>query len=417
MTLALCLLAHSALRAQDFAISHLYTTVVGLPPGSQPACDVTTYDPTAYQMPNGDLKVLTQGNKQTCSTGGFDSLWAFVRDSATGTWTTLRPDSCPDLKGAYTRCGYNPVNPVGPLGGPSVVKVGSKYYMAFSGGNADFIAGRIYWGVSSDGTNWDVYDTSYVNGSWKPLVGPKYGNDCDTFGVSGVILAYDPSQALGPEGGFYLYLNYYHPAAQGGNAEVVAFRFSYSSSHPYGFGTSLREIFREEGWGPHTGLMVWDYDGLPAEPGDPVLRKGRSVTGFKMPLATPSAMGDIKFEPVLQKWVYVFSRFGKLLTQTSPTLAGGQWSEPSVMDTSAYLSAFPLRPHGFIYYPGLWYGTLGSRTGLYLFVPTDTMSCQGASIDFRGLGLIATDVSPGPGKPAPSPGKFFPLVPCRLAGS
>jgi hypothetical protein len=66
-----------------------------------------------------------------------------------GTWITPSATSCPVLGGAYNRCGYS-TTASGPIGSPSVVKVGSTYYMAFNGGNSDFITGRIYWATSGD---------------------------------------------------------------------------------------------------------------------------------------------------------------------------------------------------------------------------------------------------------------------------
>ena len=90
-----------------------------------------------------------------------------------GTWNTPGTNTPAYLSGGYTRCGYGPGNP-GPIGDLDVVQAGSRYYMAFNGGNADFIVGRTYWAASDDGVTWTVYNVNPPAGEvWAPLVRPR----------------------------------------------------------------------------------------------------------------------------------------------------------------------------------------------------------------------------------------------------
>ena len=288
-------------------------------------------------------------------------------------------------------CGYSQAKP-GPLGSPSIVKVGSRYFMAFVGGNADYIRGQIYWAVSNDGATWTVYKVAPPPGfNWTPIIGPKYGNPCEPFGMSHVKLVYDPSTSIGPEGGFYLYLFYHHPAVfQALRLETLAYRIPYASADAFGLGAVTgRQLCIGSSststtcsWVRHSGKLVWDYDGSPAEPGDPLLQRQRGMRqmGF--------GGGDVKHNPQQGNWLHVYEFAGVIYWQTTTSLESSIWTPRQVVDVSSLDSQMASRYPAYQperYYGGLWYGTLGGRTGMWIYQPVDYAGC---SSPFAGLGIV-----------------------------
>ena len=67
------------------------------------------------------------------------------------------------------------------------------------------------------------------------------------------------------------------------------------------------------------------------------------------------------------------------------------WTAPQIVDMADFdrrmLARFPGYNATERYYGGLWWGTIGTRTGMWLYQPTDYTSCPGA---FTGLGVIGT---------------------------
>ena len=54
--------------------------------------------------------------------------------------------------------------------------------MAYSGGNADNITGRVYWAVSSDGIAWSRYAVNAGTEGITPIIYGKYHDECSAVG-------------------------------------------------------------------------------------------------------------------------------------------------------------------------------------------------------------------------------------------
>ena len=306
------------------------------------------YDPAVYSIANGQLAILAQGNNpNACTSKGIDSLFLTIR-SATGSFTTPTKTGCPNLTAGYQRCVYSPTGQPGPLASPSVVKVGSKYYMAFSGGNADYIKGQIYWAVSNDGITWSVYNLHPPTGQlWTPIYPILYGDDCEIdnagYGVGQLSLLYSSDTSLGPQGGFYIFLTYFHPASYlgGGLADTVAVRFDYSSSDTYGFGPNLRQVYQDGAWQPVATGLQWDYDNQPAN-GNTILRHNHCMTSM------PVGGSDVELDPARGWYVRMYQYWydGQLYWQETTNLRSGIWSTPKLIDVAN------LAPYN---HEGLWF--------------------------------------------------------------
>lgn len=413
---ALCIIAQSA-SAQTWRIGAV-NSVLQIPATN--ACNVTWYDPEVFVPSTGTVKLLTQGGNlsQVCNpvgTPGIDSFFSAQGSSSTGAWTTPTATSCPGVRGFYMQggqtqnCGYSPTNP-GPIASPSVVKIGTHFFMAFSGGNADYIMGRIYWAVSSDGTNWTAFNNNPPAGfTWKPILTPEYGNPCSPFGVGQLSLSYDAADtSMGPNGTFYIHIAYIHGTA-GKELDVYAYRFAYNPSDAAGFG--LPSTYYSNGtkpgqfcvaasssptatcsWVNHSGRVVFDYDNQPvAVAGDPLITR---YTGMRQ---LQYGGGDIKFDPIHNNWLHLYSFGGSVSWQTATSLASSTWTSAQTVDLSGLDSALTSRYGGNYqsserYYGGLWYGALGNRTGLWLFQPVDPNNC---SWPFAGLGIAPAELCSG----------------------
>ena len=363
------------------------------PPGT---CAATWYDPEPFVLPDGNRAFLAQGGQANSCTAnvGLDSLFS-AHTATTGAWQLPAAGSCPRLVGHYA--GFScPTQeffaPYQPLASPAIAKVGSRYYMAFSGGNADYRKGHIFWAYSDNGLNWVTFkwDPKPMGYNWRPLIYPNYGDFCERFGLTQVSLTYDPSTEYGPEGTFYLHTAYVHRTDS--TRDTYTFRFRYSSAFAFGIGTGMQVCLNSGppgtpcAWANHSGAMVFDYDGQPAQGTDPVLVKsGGNVNNFAR------WGGSIVWDPSHNYWLRVFRPLlnSPLQWQSTTSLSSGIWSTPQTVDMTQFhqqvLASHPNYVQGEVYYGGLWWGRIGSRTGMWLYQPADYRGCSGP---FTGLGIF-----------------------------
>ncbi|HEV2855556.1 MAG TPA: hypothetical protein VHC97_22385 [Thermoanaerobaculia bacterium] len=365
-------------------------------------CSVTWYDPVMLNFPNGDLGFYAQGNNpRACSPAvGIDSLYKAQRNSSTLVWQTPSQTACPALtgkflNGSFPACPYSQTNP-GPLASPDVVKVNNKYYMAFSGGNSDIIRGQIFWAYSTDAVTWTVLqDPPLPPGfTWRPLVQPKYGDPCALYGIGHLTLTYDPDTTLGPEGAFYIHFMYKHPTDPI-TRDMWAYRFPFSSMNASGIGGGGQLCIKSTtgnpcNWVNHSGKLFWDYDqvnGQTPEPGDPVLFRNQGM--YQM----ANGGGDILWDPSHNYWLRVLMFGGVRSWQSATSLSTGQWSAKTQVDMSAFHSGMASLYPSYSaeeYIGGLYYGTFGQRTGMWMWVPVDYGGC---SNPFSGLGIVSTGLN------------------------
>jgi hypothetical protein len=363
------------------------------PPG---ACSSTWYDPEVFFFPDGSPGFLAQGGQDNPCTAnvGLDSLFSAKFEPRTRTWQVPAPASCPTVVGRYAdfSCPLQEFfAPYQPLASPAVAKVGARYYMAFSGGNADLRKGSLFWAYSDDGAHWHPLRGTPKPASfnWKPLIYPKYGDVCKTFGIPQLTLVYDPSTDYGPQGTFYIQLSYNH---RSGEHDTFTFRVPYSSTNPFGLGDGLQVCLNSGPrgtpctWVAHSGAMVFAYDGQPPEGTDPLLSLYRS----NMMNFDPGS-GSVAWDPSHGYWLRVFTtRFDdQLHWQTATSLASGVWSAPQpVVLTQFHRQLQALHPsynQSEVYYGGLVWGQIAGRTGMWLFQPANHLGCRDA---FTGLGIF-----------------------------
>jgi hypothetical protein len=241
--------------------------------------------------------------------------------------------------------------------------------MAFSGGNADAIAGKVYWAVSNDGRSWSFYNWNLPQGeTWTPVVYGKYASDCqgapypESNGVGQLQLAYE-------NGYFYLFISYWHPHQLYPHLSSVAYRFRYAPAnvHPFGFGGG-NELFYLGSWVPHSGRLVWEYDAGNPEPNEPKLKAYDSMGTYQF------GPGDLTWDPRYNEWVHI-ADWGGARWQVNSSLASPNWHNGSgVAGSYGAVSNMPSN-----YYTnlgsGLWYGTLGSTTAMWMFMPIDRGGC------------------------------------------
>lgn len=396
------------LAAQGYKTGAVYSVLQ--PSGSAVGCNATWYYPTVFNYPSGDLALMAQATRAPGSScpaqTAIDDIYSARRSASTGAWTTPTTTSCPTLKGGYARCGYSYPTSPGPLSSPSVVKVGSTYYMALNGGNADFIVGRLYWASSTDGLTWSVYNINPPTGEvWTPLVAPRHHECVDAQGrangISEPYLAYDATDtSMGPNGTFYVYFAHWGlrpDLSYGGFLDNWAIRFAYQPASPFGIGTSKQIWHRTAStngtWKSfNSGLMVWDYDvnsGLPTIAGEPVLTafQGENLSG-----RFGFGNGDIKRDPVTGAWLHVYELFGHTYVEATTSLASNLWSAPVEIDMTTVRNLVPAgtssnlaNPYG----PATYHGQLGNRTGWWIFAPINHLGCAGA---FWGLGIAPAEM-------------------------
>jgi hypothetical protein len=365
-------------------------------------CSATWYDPEVFLLPSGDRGFLAQGGMSNPCTAnvGLDSLFSAQYNSTTQAWQLPAANSCPTLVGRYAdfSCpGAEFFAPYQPLASPAIAKVGSRYYMAFSGGNADIRKGHIFWAFSDDGVHWTPFDwdPKPAGYRWQPLVYPKYGDVCNTFGIPQLSLTYDSSPEYGAQGTFYLHFNYIHGDTTK-ELDAYTFRFKYSNANPYGLGGGMQVCLNNGprgtscSWANHSGAMVFDYDQQPPNGSDPLLHVyGGNANNFGY------GPGSIAWDPSHLYWLRVFSGFdGNMWWQSSTSLSSGIWSAPQTVDMTMFnnqvQARYPTYNPGELYYGGLFWGSIRGRTGMWLFQPADFRGCSGY---FSGLGIFTVALS------------------------
>jgi hypothetical protein len=404
---ALLILIAIALPAlAQFSIGTMYRPLpIATPPGGN-TCSRTWYDPDIHLLPNGtDLGVLAQASAPSyCTDVAVDTIQRGTRENAGGRWTlpALVDDyatECPTVQGQYTRCDFQNWFHSGPIASPSVVRLpnensptGVRYYMAFVGGNADYVHGKIYWAVSDDGKRWDTYARNATE-FWAPVIYAKHTRSlaspgsapqCEApSGIGQVQLAFEHDR-------FYMFIQYYHPLhpnpAYHRALSTVLYRFDYNPKHPFGFGGDVREVYLDGKWQKHSGMLTWEYDQLPPTPGDPVLGlyNGPQSAGFGF------GQGDVKFGNGRWLHLYVFAHVMLAQTATSldPTVV--TWSVPEVVDVAPIRAAYPLSTSAPA--PGVWYGSLSGtpeKWWIWAPVPFEDKLCAGNTIPINPFGGLA----------------------------
>jgi hypothetical protein len=424
--LALVLLTPPFAFAQ-YSIGTSYRPLpMATPPGGN-TCSRTWYDADIHLLPNGkDLGVLAQASAPNyCTDVALDTIQLGARNGDSGAWTLpASVDSyanvCPTLQGQYTRCGFEFWFHSGPVASPSVVRLenpnsptGVRYYMAFVGGNADFIQGKIYWAVSDDGAHWEVYARN-TDESWAPILQAKYTRSAGAprsapacehpSGIGQVQLAFEDDR-------FYVFFQYYHPVqpecVEGHDSPTCVaasrriydralsshlYRFDYNPLHPFGFAGDVREMYVDGRWQHHSTKLVWGYDvdaagnQLPANADDPVLElfDGVQSAGFAF------GAGDVKFGNGRWLHAYVFAHTMYAQTATSVDPARASWSDPQPVDVSRIRAAYSLSTSDPA--PGIWYGSLSGtaeKWWMWAAVPSEDRLCAGTTIPINPFGGLA----------------------------
>ena len=371
-----CLATPFAVFAQNYSVGTIYGPNISS--SYYHWCGDTVYDPEVFALASGDLCMLAQGGDPNT---GIDSFFEFTRDHTNGAWslpTQWYPNLPTAVTGGYARCIYSPYGLRGPIASPSVVHVGDRYYMAYVGGNADYITGKVYWAVSYDGLSWYSYDWNAPAGEiLSPIVYPPNHEECGpgsqgflASGAGQLTLAYD-------SGFFYLHIRYGHwNDGQFLGVETVAFRFSYNSAHPFGIGP-IKQIFQGGFWVSDSGRLVWNYDrdqyGNQYQPfnGDPIL-----VPYNSSQLAPQS--GDMKQDPGTGRWVFFYQSYpgqASYAWQSATSLDGQNWTMGGTVDTTNLTAAFG---NSVAYLnPGVYMGPLcnGCLSTRVMFVPVQSPGC------------------------------------------
>lgn len=264
-----------------------------LNPSSAMTCSnplTTWYNPDLFLRNDGKLGLIAHASRERGAGCGWfqtemDALWS-ASSSSSGPWQTPVVSSCPAVVGLHGRCGWSSdgtTGAAGPVGNPSVVKIGSKYFMAFNGGNADFFEGYIYWATSSNGVDWVVRDLNANDAeNWTPLLS-RNNRDHECPPAVGAFhepeLTYDATDtSMGSSGTFSLLASYCHYQSGAQDPCLVRdtwlFRFGYNPTASTGLGSTL-QVWRDNGtlngtWSNTSGRLVFDYDGQTVL-GEPVL--------------------------------------------------------------------------------------------------------------------------------------------------
>lgn len=426
-TLAVLVLLTASTAFAQYTTSNPYSPLT-IPSPSGDSCTNTWYDPEVFVMPDGvQLGLLAQGGApNSCQTLPYDAMFAGRRD-LNGAWITPAANSCPQVKGEYIRCGWSGGSNAGPIASPSIVRVpnsnsasGYRYFMAFVGGNADYVHGKMYWAYSDDGTSWTMYSAGSPE-NWKPLIEAKYERDATArprstpacaspSAIGQVMLAYE-------NGWMYVFAQYYHPIqpectnpnstaclnspfrVYSGARSPWLFRFPYNSGHPFGFGGGW-QVYANGSWQSHSGRLTWAYDRdqfgnqLPADTGNAVYQVYDSVQSFTF------GSGDLKYGN--GKWLHTRSFHDATYMQTATCLdplganGCGNWSAEQKLDLSKYKAVYSNLPE--IIPVGLHYGALRKADGTYTTTqwwiwtpaPTGNKVCMDGTNRnwFAGLSLV-----------------------------
>ena len=506
---AVCFL-FAAVAAAQYRIDFVDTSTVLQEDKAHP--EMTWYWPSFWQTPDGALHFLAHGgdgaaaanifdppDKYRCGfkEPGIDSFYG--ADFVNGQWQTPADESCPAFWGEYERCGYTPQRteslepcppeaqahglcgqkyaPIGPVGSPSILRIErngvTRTFMAYSGGNGDYIPGRIYWAEQDNGAwkklevNGDkgVLYSQYWNCEWTfdpvKVVKKTVGEVCSRrspgtdHGLTTVDIVYDENDrgsGANADGTIYFFVGYDHkyshklnptddpkacPPECPTNCGYVArfdslvYRVNYDPTSTTGLG-SRREIFMydavsdQKKWMPHSGALVWDYDIEEfgeAPTADPLCYPQKSTNIW------PGNI-DVKWNPDTGRWLSI-GYFGETelasisnhRTQENTSLwdadnwKGGPLSQHNnrvidkyeTVEISELTKAFPSNYYvkddkGNIVYDangnpkityigyggGLWYGTLGGKSGMWYFVPVRKKIYGPNTGAFVGLAIVPT---------------------------
>ncbi len=361
--------------------------VLALPSTGCSSGQSTWYDPEAFFFPDGARGFLAQGVQPNPCTP-FDALYLAKFNPVSLQWQLPAANTCATVAGRYAdfACPDLPtLAPYQPLASPAIAKVGSRYYMAFSGGNGDLRKGHVFWAYSDDGFTWTElkWDPKPAGFNWKPLIYPLYGDVCQKiFGISQLTLTYNSGDGM-----FYIHVQYLHRDT--GEGDTYIFRFPYSNANGFGLGGPMQVCISASSgtpcsWQNHSGQMVFDYDGQPPVGSDPLLSKHHGDSqNF------PAGAGSIAWDPSHGDWLRVYTTVDGLLHwQTSTSLASGLWSVPGAVDMTSFNSQvrarYPMANVSAAAYGGLFWGTIGTRTGMWLFQPADYLNCG----PFQGVGIF-----------------------------
>lgn len=398
-------------------------------PGTLPSVWSFWSNPNVYEavLPNGKsvLRWSAQANRPVSGScpgeTGIDRWFSATYDPATSTWTPPSASACADLQGSYDRLPYSPTNH-GPLGDSDVIRVGGKYYMAFNGGNADFIVGQVYWATSATGLpgSWNIYNASGSQ-PWIPLIRDRYHDGRDGIpeppgpsnwrypgGFTETYLAYDPTaSASAPMGYFYLYLGHYGLRQESdtngspldaGLAEIDswAVRIPYDPSNTYGL-SSQKEIWYLGNWTEFdSGQLVWLFDledhpeGNPI-PGEPIVELWQGQNGTHS--FFPGGGGALRQDPVTGQWLHLYwftEPSDAYKSQRATSLAANYWTQPVSVCRETLETLIPNPPpHPNMYEPGLHHGIQGNRTGWWIFSPVNYLRCAAVYI---GAGIVPAEL-------------------------
>lgn len=376
LLLSSLLLTASLANAATYHVSGIGMNLAGVGnSGFDSSCQSTLYDPEVYTKPDGHVILWGQGGSVASCSKGIDSIYS-VPNQYGDVWTNPTLTTCAPLRGNVVCDQYvTGPDPSGPVASPSVVKVGTKYYMAYVAGNADLERGRINWAVSTDGVTFNKYPNNTTPVSIITPI-PTSKTACQPHGIGQVQLVYE-------SGYFYFLFEYYHfQNANGGPFTTLAYRINYDSTNAFGLGTT-RQIYQgsTNSWVAHDGNLRFTYDG-----GTLPISGNYDSRGFAF-----AGEADVKWDPSRSRWIHVYSDFmiDKLYWQETTSLATGTWSAQVEIDTSVLRSQFPTSP--FIG-SGLWYGDIwGTGTSrMTLFTPVHYGSNCAAG-PFAGLGInVAT---------------------------
>lgn len=401
----LSLLAVLAVAVPSFAqprISAVYTplyTDFQVKPDGTPA-DPPMYAPALYPMDNGYTGMITMGSclGQCPSDGNAgDALWRWRRAPG-GSWqgayggltpsksiqTTSLGETIPagalrpftevisNFDGSQP-CQHAFADPKGAFGNPSIVKIGTKLYMAYTKGNGDWWTGEIWFAVSSDdGATWSVYPT--------PIFYPLYhrghhANPCNEGFVGPGLTTVD----INGQTYFYLYAGYSHPTAHyaPGGYSTVTYRWPFNPGHQYGFGSPV-EIYYDGAYKTHSGKLVWTYDsGAAYNTTDGKLDPAKLQSSWGAApnvwsagsVATQTINGQVYKMMIVDGWRSVGDPLRIVVSCN-----GTKWSAPIVVDTSLLNSTYPNK---WIVNNAIWYGTLSGVTGLWGFLSLGDQSGTG----------------------------------------
>jgi len=346
----------------------------------------TIYDADVFELFSDDqisksdqIGMMVQGNcfNECDPRGAGDSLFFFSRDSG-GNWhspseaTVSEPFVALPLMGDDQICGFDGFGRVnamasfsGMMGGPAVVSLDGRYYMAFLKGNGDAWSGEVWWAVSDDGRTWDVMEEPMLYGAFHR--GHQATGSCPE-GFTSVTMTTVTEKG---RTSFYIYGTYFHPGReylQGPGRRVASsllFRIPYRPFNPYGLGNRWQIYYRER-FQPTTGRLVWSYD--QAAPRALRLEVPRTNNGWGTE-TLPFTQSVTRLDD--GKFVMLVGAFGFQYPETAlyyrVSEDGIVWDETIYeLDVTALQFAFSRRGK-ILVNSEIWQGTLSGQRGTWLF--------------------------------------------------